>query len=470
MTKASIGLVGLGVMGRNLVLNIERNGFPVAVYNKTQSKMQAFLAGDAAGKQIVGSDSYATLMGLLQKPRCVLLMVTAGDPVDAVIAEIKPYLEPGDILIDGGNSYFLDTERRSTALTAEGLHFVGMGVSGGEEGALWGPAIMPGGTPESWQALAPILRKIAAKAEDGEPCVTLVGPRGAGHFVKTVHNGIEYADMQLIAEIYDLLNRGAGMAPAELAEVFEEWNKGELRSYLIEITAAILRKVDEKSGKPLVDMILDEAKQKGTGKWTSQNAFDIGAPIPTINAAVESRILSGLKQERIAASRILHGPLGGFKGSKSELVAIARAALYASKITVYAQGMSLLRTASNEYRYNLDLAEIARIWRAGCIIRAGLLGDITAAYRRDPALTNLLLDDAFREAVETRQAAWRAAIQTAVGLGIPVLALSSALAYFDAYRSERLPANLTQAQRDFFGAHTYGRVDMEGVFHTEWMK
>jgi 6-phosphogluconate dehydrogenase len=470
MPNASIGVVGLGVMGRNLVLNIERNGFPVAVYNKTQSKMHAFLAGDAAGKQIVGSDSYTSLMAQVQKPRCILLMVTAGDAVDGVIAEIKPFLETGDILIDGGNSYFLDTERRSTALTAEGLHFVGMGVSGGEEGALWGPSIMPGGTPESWQALAPILRKIAAKAEDGDPCVTLLGPRGAGHFVKTVHNGIEYADMQLIAEIYDLLSRGAGMSAAELADVFDEWNQGELRSYLIEITAGILRRIDEKSGLPLVDRILDEAKQKGTGKWTSQNAFDIGAPIPTINAAVESRILSGLKQERVAASRIIHGPQGGYSGSKTALVEAARAALYASKITAYAQGMSLLRIASAEYGYNLDLGEIARIWRAGCIIRAGLLGDITAAYRRDPALTNLLLDDSFRAAVESRQAAWRSVIQTAVGLGIPVLALGSALSYFDAYRSERLPANLTQAQRDFFGAHTYGRVDQEGIFHTEWLK
>ena len=469
MAKASIGVVGLGVMGRNLVLNIERNGFHVAVYNRTQSKMHAFLEGDAAGKQITGSDSYTTLMGLLEKPRCVLLMVTAGDAVDAGIAEIKPYLEPGDIIIDGGNSYFMDTERRSIALTAEGLHFVGMGVSGGEEGALWGPSIMPGGTSEAWQALAPILRKIAAKAEeDGEPCVTHIGPRGAGHYVKTVHNGIEYADMQLIAEIYDLLSRGGGFSAGELADIFDEWNKGELRSYLIEITATILRRTDELSGRPLVEMVLDEAQQKGTGKWTSQNAFDIGAPIPTINAAVESRILSGLKAERVVASRAIHGPQAVYSGDKAELVKAARAALYASKILSYAQGMSLLRKASAEYDYSLDLGEIARIWRAGCIIRAGLLGDITAAYRRNPALTNLLLDDAFREAVESRQGDLRKVLQTAIGLGIPALALNSALAYFDAYRSERLPANLTQAQRDFFGAHTYQRVDRDGVFHSDW--
>jgi 6-phosphogluconate dehydrogenase len=457
-------------MGRNLVLNIERNGFHVAVYNQTQSKMHAFLDGDARGKNITGSDSYATLVGLLEKPRRILLMVTAGEPVDRVIQQIKPLLEPGDILIDGGNSYFQDTERRSVALTAEGLHFVGMGVSGGEEGALWGPSIMPGGTSEAWEALAPVLRKIAAKAEDGEPCVARMGPRGAGHYVKTVHNGIEYADMQLIAEIYDLLNRGAGMTPPELAQVFEEWNQGELRSYLIEITAAILRRSDAETGRPLVDMILDEAQQKGTGKWTSQNAFDIGAPIPTINAAVESRILSGLKQERTAAAKIIRGPQTPYSGSRADLIAAARAALYAGKITAYAQGMSLLRIASNEYQYDLDLGEIARIWRAGCIIRAALLGDITSAFRRDPQLTNLLLDPAFRAAVESRQAAWRSVVQTAIELGIPTLALGSALAYFDAYRSERLPANLTQAQRDYFGAHTYRRVDREGSFHTEWVE
>ncbi|GAP08410.1 MAG TPA: NADP-dependent phosphogluconate dehydrogenase [Anaerolinea thermolimosa] len=469
MTKASIGLVGLGVMGRNLVLNIERNGFSVAVYNKTQSKMHAFLQGEAAGKRITGSDSYTSLVEQLERPRRILLMVTAGAAVDGVIEEIKPHLEPGDILIDGGNSFFLDTERRSVALTAEGFHFVGMGVSGGEEGALWGPSIMPGGSRESWEALRPILEKIAAKAEeDGAPCVAYMGPRGAGHYVKTVHNGIEYADMQLIAEIYDLLSRGAGLSAAELADVFAAWNQGELRSYLIEITAAILRRVDEWTGQPLVDVILDEAQQKGTGKWTSQNAFDIGAPIPTINAAVESRILSGLKSERVAASRVLHGPTGHYTGNRSELIEAARAALYAGKVLAYAQGMSLLRTASQEYQYNFDLAEIARIWRAGCIIRASLLGNITNAYRRNPGLTNLLLDDAFREAVETRQGALRRVVQTAIELGIPALALSSALAYYDAYRSERLPANLTQAQRDFFGAHTYRRVDREGIFHTEW--
>lgn len=470
MSKAAIGVVGLGVMGRNLVLNMERNGFHVAVFNRTPANLQAFMDEYARGKNITGSDSYPALMELLEKPRRILLMVTAGEAVDRVIDQIKPMLEPGDILIDGGNSYFQDTERRSIALNSEGLHFVGMGVSGGEEGALWGPSMMPGGTLEAWDALAPILRKIAAKAEDGEPCVARMGPRGAGHYVKTVHNGIEYADMQLIAEIYDLLTRGAGMKPAELAEVFEEWNQGELRSYLIEITARILRRVDPVSGLPLVEVILDEAQQKGTGKWTSQNAFDIGAPIPTINAAVESRILSGLKGERLAAAQVIRGPQGHYTGRPDALVKAAREALYAGKITAYAQGMSLLRTASKEYQYDLDLGEIARIWRAGCIIRASLLGDITAAFRRDPQLTNLLLDPAFREAVEGRQESWRTVVQTMVGLGLPSLALGSALSYFDAYRSARLPANLTQAQRDFFGAHTYRRVDQEGVFHTEWLE
>jgi 6-phosphogluconate dehydrogenase len=469
MTQAAIGLVGLGVMGRNLVLNIERNGFQVAVFNQTQSKMHAFLDGDAKGKNIVGSDSYTTLLGLLEKPRRILLMVTAGEAVDKVIAQIKPLLDPGDILIDGGNSYFQDTERRSVALTAEGLHYVGMGVSGGEEGALWGPSIMPGGTIESWVALAPILRRIAAKADDGEPCVERMGPRGAGHYVKTVHNGIEYGDMQLIAEIYDILTRGAGLSAAELAEVFDEWNQGELKSYLIEITAAILKQKDDLTDLPLVEVILDEAQQKGTGKWTSQNAFDLGAPIPTINAAVESRILSSLKDQRVQAAGLLSGPDSNYKGNREALIKAAKEALYAGKVLSYAQGMGLLASASREYQYDLNLGEIARIWRAGCIIRAELLNDITAAFRGDPALPNLLFDPAFRDAVQTRQASLRTVVQTAIGLGIPTLALGSSLAYYDAYRSQRLPANLTQAQRDYFGAHTYRRTDREGVFHTEWI-
>ncbi|MDO9128969.1 MAG: NADP-dependent phosphogluconate dehydrogenase, partial [Anaerolineales bacterium] len=332
----------------------------------------------------------------------------------------------------------------------------------------WGPAIMPGGQRQAWEATAPIFRAIAAKAEDGQPCVDYIGPRGAGHYVKMVHNGIEYGDMQLIAEIYDILHRGLGLSAQELHAIFAEWNTGELKSYLIEITADIFEKMDDETGRPLVDLILDEAQQKGTGKWTSQNALDVGAPIPTINAAVESRILSSLKAQRVTASRVIHGPKPKYTGDRALLINAARQALYASKITSYAQGLGLLKIASEEYQYNLNLGGIAKIWRAGCIIRAGLLGDIMSAYARDPALVNLLLDEAFRVAVESRQGAWRFVVQTAVGIGIPALALSASLAYFDAYRSERLPANLTQAQRDYFGAHTYRRVDREGVFHTEW--
>jgi 6-phosphogluconate dehydrogenase len=396
------------------------------------------------------------------------MMVPAGPPVDSVIAHLQPHCAPGDILIDGGNSLFTDTDRRSDALAAAGLHFVGAGVSGGEEGALHGPSIMPGGSDEAWQALAPILRAIAAKADDGEPCVAHMGPRGAGHYVKMVHNGIEYGDMQLIAEVYDLLQRGAGMSAAEIAAVFADWNRGELRSYLIEITADVLTVTDPETGTPLVDRILDEAQQKGTGKWMSQNGFDIGAPIPTINAAVEARILSSLKTERVAASAVLTGPAPRFTGDRAARVDAARQALYASKIMSYAQGLAMLRIASREYGYGIDPGLVATIWRAGCIIRADLLGDIRDAFQRTPALVNLLLDERFRAAVADRQSAWRFVVQTAVGLGIPVPAMSTSLAYYDAYRSARLPANLTQAQRDFFGAHTYRRLDRDGVFHTDW--
>ncbi|HTX90733.1 MAG TPA: NADP-dependent phosphogluconate dehydrogenase [Anaerolineales bacterium] len=465
---AKIGVVGMGVMGHNLALNMERNGFPVAGFDLDAAKVQAFLSGPGAGKQIVGVDSPAGLMAALERPRRVLMMVPAGAPVDSAIDNLKAHMEPGDILIDGGNSYFQDTERRSRQLEDEGFNFVGMGVSGGEEGALWGPSLMPGGQPAAWASLAPILQAMSAKAEDGAPCVAYMGPRGAGHYVKMVHNGIEYGDMQLIAEIYDLLSRGLGLSAAELHAIFKEWNTGELKSYLIEITAAIFAHNDPDTGRPLVDLILDEAQQKGTGKWTSQNALDVGAPIPSIDAAVESRILSGLKEQRLEASRRLSGPKPAFRGDRQALIDAARDALYASKITSYAQGLGLLRIASDEYGYDLKLGEIAGIWRAGCIIRAGLLNDIMAAYRGNPALVNLLLDEAFGEAVQGRQEAWRRVIQAAVGLGIPVLALGSSLAYFDAYRSERLPANLTQAQRDYFGAHTYRRTDKEGVFHTEW--
>jgi 6-phosphogluconate dehydrogenase len=465
-----IGIVGLGVMGHNLALNMERNGFPVAGYDLDAGRTRSFLEGPGVRKNIIGVDSPAMLMEILEKPRRILLMVPAGAAVDSAIAHLKPHLEPGDILMDGGNSFFMDTERRNKALEAEGFNFIGTGVSGGEEGALWGPAIMPGGQHEAWEATALIFRAIAARASDGQPCVDYMGPRGAGHYVKMVHNGIEYGDMQLIAEIYDLLHRGAGISDGELAEIFSEWNQRELKSYLIEITANILRQLDEHSGEALVEMILDEAAQKGTGKWTSQNALDLGAPIPTINAAVESRILSSLKAERVIASRVLKGSTIPFTGDCDRLIGLAQKALYASKITSYAQGFGLLKQASRDYSYNLNFAGIARLWRAGCIIRAGLLNDIACAFDGNAELPNLLLDDAFRDIVLDHQAAWREVLQTGIGLGIPMLATSASLSYFDAYRSERLPANLTQAQRDYFGAHTYRRVDREGVFHTEWVK
>jgi 6-phosphogluconate dehydrogenase len=466
--QCDIGVVGLGVMGANLALNMERNGFRIAGYDLEPAKGQAFVGGPAAGRQVELAASPDALMAMLKRPRRVLMMVPAGAAVDSAIAHLKPHLQPGDILIDGGNSWFLDTERRGTELAGGGFHYIGTGVSGGEQGALWGPAIMPGGQHEAWEAMAPILRAIAAKADDGEPCVDYMGPGGAGHYVKMVHNGIEYGDMQLIAEAYDLLARGLRLPAREISAIFQEWNAGDLRSYLVEITAEVLARTDPESGRPLVDLILDEAQQKGTGKWTSQHAFDIGAPIPTINAAVESRILSALKAERVHASRILRGPSPHYHGKKERLVDAVRAALYASKVTSYAQGFGLLKLASAEYKWDLQPVRIAKIWRAGCIIRAALLGDIMAAFQREAALPNLLLDEAFRQAVDSRQGSWRFVVQVAVEMGIPVPAIAASLSYFDAYRSERLPANLTQGQRDYFGAHTYRRLDKPGVFHTEW--
>ncbi|MCC7009457.1 MAG: NADP-dependent phosphogluconate dehydrogenase [Acidobacteria bacterium] len=463
-----IGVVGLGVMGANLARNIDGKGFGVAGYDADPAKTKAFLDGPARGTRIVGVGSPEELARVLERPRRILIMVPAGSAVDGVIARLAPHCEPGDILIDGGNSLFSDTDRRSDELDAKRLHFVGTGVSGGEEGALHGPSIMPGGSEDAWQALAPIFRAIAAKADDGDPCVAHMGPRGAGHYVKMVHNGIEYGDMQLIAEVYDLLGRGAGMPAADIGAVFAEWNAGELQSYLVEITARVLGVTDPDTGRPIVDVILDEAQQKGTGKWMSQNGFDVGAAIPTINAAVEARLISALKSERVAASRVLAGPSSRPRIDRAALVAALRDALYASKIVSYAQGMAMLRLASVEYGYGIDPAAVARIWRAGCIIRATLLGDIRDAFRRDAALANLMRDDAFRDALAVRQDGWRHAVQTAVALGIPAPAMSASLAYYDAYRSERLPANLTQAQRDFFGAHTYRRLDRDGTFHTQW--
>lgn len=458
-SKYSLGILGLGVMGRSLAQNFLRSGYPPIGYDVAPHLPEDF--------KVKSTNSLEALVGALTPPRILFLMVPAGAPVDAAIASLKPYLQKGDVIIDGGNSYFADTERRVKDLAQDGLQFIGMGVSGGESGALWGPSLMPGGSNDAWPLVKPMFEAIAAKAEDGQPCVNWMGAGGAGHYVKMVHNGIEYGDMQLIAEVYDLLHRGAGLSNLELAHIFDQWNHHELHSYLIEITANILARVDEETGKSLVDVILDEAAQKGTGKWTSQTALDTGAAIPTINAAVESRLISALKPERVAAARILGGAVK-FTGNKEALVAAAEQALYASKITSYAQGLSLLKMASHEYHWGLDISQIVPVWRAGCIIRASLLSDITDAYRRSPDLPNLMLDKSFTQAVLSRQSAWREVVQTAVSIGIPMLATGASLAYFDAYRSEVLPANLTQAQRDYFGAHTYRRIDREGAFHTQW--
>mgnify|MGYP000990796954 FL=1 len=466
MEKANFGIMGLGVMGRMLALNMERNGFKVAGYDLDASKVSAF-SKDALQKNLIACDSLETFLSVLESPRRILMMVPAGSPVDAAIASLKPILEKGDLLIDGGNTYFMDTEKRSKELEESGIIYIGTGVSGGEQGALWGPAIMPGGQPEAWLLVKPIFEAISAKAF-GEPCVAYMGPRGAGHYVKMVHNGIEYGDMQLIAEAYDILHRGLGLSNAQLGKVFSEWNTGELESYLIEITAKIFMKIENESGKEIIDLILDEAQQKGTGKWASQNSLDLGAPFPTINAAVESRIISAYKEERVAASKILTGPRTKIDGDPNQIIQFVRDALYAAKICSYAQGFGLMRLASKEYLYDLNFAEIAKIWRGGCIIRAKFLNDIRDAYQRCPDLANLMIDTEFAAAMNKRQAALRKVVALAAENGIPALAFSASLAYYDAYRSERLPANLIQAQRDFFGAHTYRRLDRDGVFHTDW--
>lgn len=466
MEKANFGVMGLGVMGHMLALNMERNGFRVAGYDLDLSKVKAWRA-ETAGKNTLGCETLGEFLQVLELPRRILMMVPAGKPVDAAIASLKPHLSAGDLLIDGGNTYFTDTERRSEDLETAGIIYIGAGFSGGEQGALWGPSIMPGGQVEAWKLVKPIFEAIAAKV-NGEPCVAYMGPRGAGHYVKMVHNGIEYGDMQLIAEAYDILHRGLGLSNEVLHAVFSEWNRGELESYLIEITADIFTKTDELTGKAIIDIILDEAQQKGTGKWTSQNALDLGVSIPTINAAVESRILSAFRSERISAAKVLMGPVTEFTGETQGIIDAVRDALYAAKICSYAQGFSLLKMASREYGYNLDLSTIARIWRGGCIIRARFLDEVSAAFQRNTALPNLMLDADFARAMNTCESALRRVVSLAVQNGIPVLAFGSAIAYYDAYRSERLPANLTQAQRDYFGAHTYRRVDREGVFHTDW--
>jgi 6-phosphogluconate dehydrogenase len=466
---AQIGMIGLGVMGQNLVLNIERHGYPVAVFDREPPVLERFVA-QAGDRQIIGAPSPEEFVKALARPRRIILLVKAGDPVDWTINLIKPYLEPGDIIIDGGNSYFKDTERREAQLRAEGFHFIGSGTSGGEKGALWGPSLMPGGAREAYEEIRPIWEAIAAQVADG-PCVTYIGPGGAGHYVKMVHNGIEYGDMQLIAEAYDLMRNVLRLDVAEMADIFDEWNHGELESYLIEITAKILRFTDHETGQPLVNLVLDKAGQKGTGKWTSQIALDLAVPIPTIDAAIVARTLSARKEERVVASRQLQGPPpSAYTGDKQAFVAAIRDALYASKICSYAQGMSLIGEGSWAFNWGINLSEVARIWKGGCIIRARFLGKIQQAYRQQPELTNLLLDSDFKSWVESAQPRWRLAVKTAMEFGVPMLAMASSLNYFDLYRTANLPQNLTQAQRDFFGSHTYERVDKPelGFIHTEW--
>jgi 6-phosphogluconate dehydrogenase len=468
--QCDIGLIGLAVMGENLTLNLESKSFSVAVFNRTTAVTEKFLGGRAKGKNIQPTRTMEEFVCALKKPRIAMMMVKAGAPVDAVINQLTPLLEKGDVIIDGGNSLFTDTQRRGKELEGKGIHFVGMGVSGGEEGALKGPSLMPGGSRESWEIIAPIFRKIAAQV-DGEPCCRYMGPDGAGHYVKMVHNGIEYGDIQLICEAYGILKDILEMDAAQLAEIFAEWNKGELDSYLIQITSEIFQKIDPDTGKPLVDMILDKAGQKGTGIWTLQAAIRQSVVISTINAAVEARVVSSRKEERVAASKILPQPrVRQFKGNRPRLITAVRDALYASKIVSYTQGMELLRAASTGYNWNLNLSDIATIWRGGCIIRAKFLNRIVEAYERDAALHNLLLDRYFTRIIRKAQRNWRVAVSTAIKHGVAVPAFSASLAYFDSYRQARLPANLLQAQRDFFGAHTYERIDKPGVFHTEWIE
>ncbi len=469
MKKADIGLIGLAVMGENLVLNMESKGFTVAVYNRTVEKVDRFVNGRGKGKNIIGTHSLEELVAALERPRKVMLLVKAGKPVDDFIEQLIPLLEPGDIIIDGGNSHFRDTIRRTKYVESKGLLFIGTGVSGGEEGALHGPSMMPGGSPAAWPHVKEIFQKIAAKVEDGTPCADWVGENGAGHFVKMVHNGIEYGDMQLIAESYFIMKELLKMTPDEMHEVFAEWNKGELDSYLIEITADILAYKDE-DGEPLVEKILDTAGQKGTGKWTAIAALDEGVPLTLIAESVFARFLSAQKEERVAASKVLHGPAPRFEGDRQPFLEDIRRALYASKIISYAQGFTLMREAAATYGWDLDYGRIALLWRGGCIIRSAFLGKIHEAYRNDPNLRNLILDPYFKEIVEGNQESWRRVVSTALTHGIAIPSMAAALTYYDGYRTGRLPANLIQAQRDYFGAHTYERVDRPRgeFFHTNW--
>ena len=469
MSKADIGLVGLAVMGENLVLNMESHGFTVAVFNRTVQKVDNFVNGRGRGKNIFGTHSIEELVKNLKKPRKVMLMVKAGKAVDDFIETLIPYLEKGDIIIDGGNSHFPDTTRRTAYVESKGLLYIGTGVSGGEEGALKGPSIMPGGSKDAWQHVKPIFQSIAAKVSDGTPCCDWVGENGAGHFVKMVHNGIEYGDMQLICEAYQIMKDLLGMSADEMHEVFKEWNKGELDSYLIEITRDILAYKDE-DGQPLVDKILDTAGQKGTGKWTVLASLDHGAPLTLIGEAVYGRTLSALKEDRVEASKVLSGPQPKFEGDKKQFINDLMQALYAAKLVSYAQGYVLMRFAAKDFGWKLNNGGIALMWRGGCIIRSAFLGKIKEAFDKNPDLTNLLLDPFFKEKIESSQASWRRVVSTAVLNGIWIPALSTALNYFDGYRNGRLPANLLQAQRDYFGAHTYERVDKPRgeFFHTNW--
>ncbi len=485
MSTQSFGVIGLEVMGRNVAQNIERNGFSVAVYNRTWEKTEDFMNGPAKGKKFAGAKDLKEFVGMLERPRRILMMVKAGWATDAVIDQIKPLLEPGDILIDGGNSLFTDTERREDALKPTGIKFFGMGVSGGEEGALWGPSIMPGGDRDSYKHLEPVLVKIAAKApSDGAPCVTYCGERGAGHFVKMTHNGIEYGDMQLIAEAYDLLKNVAGLNNQQLFDTFTEWNNSELQSFLIEITTKVINLMDpDGSGQPLVNLLQDKVGMKGTGTWTIQSALNLTVPVPTMAAAVDGREISMLQAERAAAEKVLPGPKAPkFTGDVKSFVQDVKTALYCSKICSYAQGMAMLAAANKPqppkgqevgggkygYDYKMQLDELAKIWRAGCIIRANFLDDITKAFKANPQLSNLLLADKFKNAIVAGQESWRRVVSTGIAHGIPTPAFSASLAYYDSYRRSRGPGNLIQAQRDFFGGHTYQRTDKEGVYHMEW--
>jgi 6-phosphogluconate dehydrogenase len=464
---SEFGITGLAVMGQNLARNVARHGIPVAVHNRTVARTRELVGRHGDEGPFTAATSIEELVAALEKPRRVLIMVKAGAPVDAVIDELVPHLEPGDVLIDGGNSYFEDTRRRERALRERELHFIGTGISGGEEGALHGPSIMPGGSREAYAAVEHVLTAVAAEV-DGTPCCAYVGPDGAGHYVKMVHNGIEYADMQLITEAYDLLRQGLGLDAGQLAEIFARWNEGDLESFLIETTARVLGHVDAASGRPLVDLILDEAEQKGTGRWTAQSALELGVPITSITEAVFARMLSARKRERSAAADLLAGPNGTARHLGDGFVDDVRDALYASKVVAYAQGFDQIATASEHFDWGVDLGAMATIWRGGCIIRARFLHRIREAYEQDPALRNLLMAEYFRDAVAAAQAPWRRVVKTAIDLGVPVPAFASSLAYYDGLRRERCPANLLQGLRDFFGAHTYHRTDKPGTFHTRW--